>query len=127
MRQHKSRRHQQSARARWRAAEMRADALREAGFEDRRPVIDGRECIDLDLRSAGGRHLRLEPRLGFLAWRCIDVETDTCTKSAALKTLLRWVADDLPMQRAPGACEQPQYWSAQDEADARAAHEGAVC
>lgn len=101
---------------------MRADALREAGFEDRRPVIDARECIELDLRSVGGRHLRLEPRLGFLAWRCIDVQTGEVIKSAALKTLLREIADKLPKQRAPGACETPQYWSARDEADARAAH-----
>ncbi|MGL4648363.1 MAG: hypothetical protein ACRC1H_03050 [Caldilineaceae bacterium] len=106
---------------------MRADALREAGFEDRQPIIDGRECFELDLRSVGGRHLRIEPRLGFLAWRCIDVETGAVIKSAALKTLLRWTADELPMQRAPGACEPPQYWSTRDEADARAAHEGAVC
>jgi hypothetical protein len=127
MRHRKSRRHQLSAFARWRAAERFADAERERGVFDRDPVIDGREPIPMDLRSVGGRNLLLEPRGGYLAWRLIDVETGEVIKRAALKTLLRWIADSLPMQRAPGAEYTTEQFSARDEADAQAAHEGMAC
>lgn len=94
----KSPRHQSAARARWRAAEAHAEAERADGIPDRAGWQDAREPIDLDLCSVGGRAWRLEPRLGYLAWRQIDSATGEVVRCAALKTLLREIADKLPRQ-----------------------------
>lgn len=124
MRRRKSNRHQNAANIRWRTAEHRAAHERTAGIHDRETTSDVRLPIDLDLRSIGGRLWRIEPRLGYLAWRLVDATTGEVAHSAAIKTLLRHLADTLPQQRAPGAmdCGSERY-SARDEADARATAE----
>ena len=99
MQPRKSQRHVNAARARWRAAEMRAARERDDGVPDRAD-IDTRAPISLDLRSAGGPHLILEPRLGYVAWRARDVETGDVIHCAALKELLHRIADELPRMMA---------------------------
>lgn len=116
MRHRKSRRHAHAANCRWR--EWRAAAERDRGIEDRLPVVDTRQPIDLDLRCVGGPRVVLEPRAGYMAWRLRDADTGEVTRCAAIKTLLREIADSLPRQRAPGATYVPESWTAQDEADA---------
>lgn len=96
MQRRKSQRHVNAARARWRAAELRADAEREADIPDREPIIDARQQIDLDLRTWCGPHLRIEPRMGYVSGRAIDMQTGTAIDCAALKTLLHRIADRLP-------------------------------
>ena len=93
-RHNKSRRHQRAANARWRAAEQKAQAERDAGITDRAPMIDTRQPIILDLRSYGGELLQIEPRLGYISCRLIDAG-GTVRDCAALKTLLHRVADSL--------------------------------
>jgi hypothetical protein len=95
MQRRKSPRHQRAARARWRAAEQRADSERDEGLPDREPLTDARQPIELDLRSYGGRRLRIEPRLGYIACRVID-DTGAVVACAALKTALHMIADGLP-------------------------------
>jgi hypothetical protein len=63
---------------------------------DPAPLEDTRQAFEMDLRSAGGRLLRIEPRWGFVAWRAIDAESGEVLRVAALKELLHWVADSLP-------------------------------
>ena len=94
MQKRKSQRHANAARARWRNAEARAQAERDAGIPDREPQTDLRQPITLDLRSYGGKLWRIEPRRGYIACRAID-ETGT-VQCAALKTLLHSLADGLP-------------------------------
>ena len=118
MQRRKSQRHVNAARARWRAAEMRADAEREAGIPDREPIIDARQPVDLDLRTWGGPHLRIEPRLGYVSGRAIDVQTGKPVDCAALKTLLHRIADRLPRMMA--VRELPERITQRDEADATA-------
>ena len=60
MQKRKSQRHVKAATARWRNAEVRAEAEREAGIPDREDFIDRREPFELDLRSAGYARLRAE-------------------------------------------------------------------
>jgi hypothetical protein len=95
MQRRKSKRHQRAARARWRAAEARAQAERDAGIPDREPLTDARQRITLDLRSYGGERLHIEPRMGYIACRLLD-DAGTVKDCAALKTLLHRVADGLP-------------------------------
>ncbi len=57
-----------------------------------------------------------------MAWRLRDADTGAVMRCAAIKTLLREIADSLPRQRAPGAHYVPESWTAQDEADAALAH-----
>jgi hypothetical protein len=83
-------------RQRDRAARDRADWERGQGIPGPAPLEDTRQAFDLDLRGAGGRLLRIEPRLGSVAWRAVDAESDEVLHFAALKQLLHWVADDLP-------------------------------
>lgn len=90
MQRSKSRRHQVAARARW------ANAERAAGIVDREPAFDCRRPIRLDLTSAGGPDLTLEPRLGYVAWRARDAASGEVLRCAALKELLHSIADDLP-------------------------------
>lgn len=99
MRHRKSRRHSDAARirwARWRAAECRAQAERDAGIPDRPPLTDCRDTIVLDLRSYGGKRLRIEPRLGYIACRVFDDETGDLLACCALKTALHDIAAKLP-------------------------------
>lgn len=93
MQRRKSRRHVNAARARWRMAEQRAQAERDAGIEDR-PLTDARQPIPLDLRSAGGSLWVLEPCFGKIAWKATNEEGQQ--ERAALKTLLHRLADQLP-------------------------------
>ena len=58
--------------------------------------LDVRQPFDLLLASAGGKDWRFEPVLGLIAWRQIDIATGRVEARAALKTLLRGVADGLP-------------------------------
>lgn len=94
MQRRKSKRHQLAANARWRAD--RAQAERDAGIPDRPMPTDCREPITLDLRSAGGPLILLEPCLGKIAWKLRD--GDAVKDRAALKTLLHRIADKLPRQ-----------------------------
>lgn len=93
MQRRKSKRHQRAANARWRAD--RAQAERDAGIPDRPMPTDYREPITLDLRSAGGDLLVLEPCFGKIAWRLTG---GSMHDRAALKTLLHRIADSLPRQ-----------------------------
>ncbi len=101
-RRKKSQRHVNAARARWRAAEARAEAEREAGIPDREPIIDNRDPFTLPFKARGWRDVVIEPRLGYLTkWRAVDFKTREVLHSAALKELLHWCADQLPRVRAP--------------------------
>lgn len=90
----KSRRHVAAAKARWRNAEARAQAERDAGIPD--VPLDLRDPITLDLRCAGGSLWTLAPIQGRIAWRAIS--DDGKQERAALKTLLHNLADALPRQ-----------------------------
>jgi hypothetical protein len=97
MQRRKSRRHVNAAKARWRAAEQRADDERAAGIPDR-AFEDLRQPITLELASAGYRNLRIVPRPGYISWRSYDADTDEPIECAALKELLHRIADRLPRQ-----------------------------
>ncbi len=101
MQRRKSRRHQHAAHARWRAAEERAQAERDAGIPDREPVIDARQPFLLPLSHFGYRDLWIEPRVGFVAWRALDAETRELLHCAASKELLRILARETPRLMAP--------------------------
>lgn len=83
-----------SAESRWRCAEWRADAERDAGIPDRIELEDARQPITIDLSSYGGPCLRIEPRRGYIAVRAIDEAGSV--RACALKTLLHDLADSLP-------------------------------
>ena len=100
MQRHKSTRHVNAAKARWRAAESRAQAERDAGIPDAPAIEDCREAFALPLKCAGYRDLRIEPRRGYVAWRAIDAATGDVLHCAALKELLRWVASQVPRMLA---------------------------
>lgn len=107
MQRRKSQRHVHAANARWRAAEARAEAEREAGIHDREPFADVRQPFELDLRTYGGRMLRVEPRLGYIACRAVDAETGEVVAYASPKELLHKIADSLPRMfsaRRDGQC-----------------------
>jgi len=61
---------------------------------------DARVDIALDLSSAGGPRLVLQPRRGYLAYRAVDMDTHEVVACAALKELLHKIADRLPRQMA---------------------------
>jgi hypothetical protein len=103
MQRPKSRRHVKAANARWRAAEARAQAERDAGIPDRDDVPDCRQPFTLDLRSAGGDCWHIEPRRGYVAWRAIDFAGQV-KHCAALKTLLTRIAADLPRMMSARRC-----------------------
>lgn len=92
----KSKRHVKAANMRWRAAEARAAAERDAGIPDRPIVEDTRKSFPLDLGAAGFHDLLIEPRLGYVAWRAVRKDTGQPVHSAALKQLLHWAADQVP-------------------------------
>lgn len=115
MRKPKSARHQRAANARWRAAEQHARECPAVILPD-----DLRQPCLLPLSALGWRDVRLEPRLGYVAWRCVDAETREVLHCAASKELLRWIAGQIP--RALGARNViPQGYTAQDEIDAMSA------
>lgn len=95
MQRRKSKRHVYAANARWRGRSDRADAERQAGIPDRPSWPDERSSIDLDLSSYGGRRLRIEPRIGYIAVRVIDEDTLEVIDCAAIKTALHRIADSL--------------------------------
>ncbi len=99
----KSRRHQLAARARWRAAEARAQAEREAGIHDRQEPSDCRDAVELDLTSYGGARLRIEPRLGYHSCRVVDIDSGRVIACVAMKTALHDIASALPRMLAPRA------------------------
>ena len=89
-----------TAEQRARARERRAAWEREDGIPDREPMTDARQPFTLDLRAAGFHDLRIEPRLGYIAWRAVDVSSGETLHCAALKELLHWIADQLPRMLA---------------------------
>ena len=44
--------------------------------------------------------LMIVPRLGYVSWRAVDVDTGTVLHCAALKELLHWIADRVPRMLA---------------------------
>lgn len=94
MRPRKSVRHQRAANTRWR----RADAERAAGIPDRPEIIEHRQPFYLPFAHLGWRDVRIEPRLGYVAWRCVDADTGDALACKALGELLRWVAAQVPRQ-----------------------------
>lgn len=86
--------------ARSAAAHRRAQAERDAGIPDREPIRDMRQPVELDLRSYGWRHVRIEPRFGYVACRVVDVDTGEVLHCAALKEALHWIADTAPRMLA---------------------------
>jgi hypothetical protein len=92
----KSRRHQIAANVRWRAAEVRADMERAAGIEDRESWPDNRQPFALPFAALGWRDVRIEPRRGYVAWRCVDAESGEVLACKALGELLRWIAAQVP-------------------------------
>lgn len=97
-RRKKSLRHVNAAKARWRRAEQSAQDERDAGIPDRPEDIDRRQPFDLPLASAGYLNLRIEPRLGYVAWRAVDIGTGEVVACAALKALLREIAGRIHRQ-----------------------------
>lgn len=83
----KSTRHQRAAQARWRTEPEPVSRVNEP--------TDTRQPITLDLRSAGGPLVTLEPRIGYIGWRVRD-EAGQVSECAAIKTLLHRIADRLP-------------------------------
>jgi hypothetical protein len=102
MQRPKSRRHQRAAAARWRGD--RAQAERDAGIPDREPLTDCRDPLVLDLSSHGGPRLRIEPRLGYIACRVIDLDAGSVVACCALKTALHRIADALPRTLSARHC-----------------------
>ena len=117
MQRRKSQRHVNAARSRWRKADERADTERASGIPDRGPP-DNRHPVTLSLSALGWRDVRLEPRLGYVAWRCVAVDTGQVLHVAASKELLRWIAGQLPRMLAARNFEG---YSTRDEQDAAGA------
>lgn len=100
MQRRKSQRHVNAARARWRYAEIAAQHERDDGIPDVPMPTDCRQPFDMPLAHVGYRDLRIEPRLGYVAWRAVDTRTGEVVHCAALKELLRLIARDLPKMLA---------------------------
>lgn len=84
-----------AANARWRNAE----ATREDRPERDEPA-DCRRPIDLDLTCVGGQRWQMVPRPGMHSWSLVGADGKVARR-AALKTLLRGLADGLPRMLAP--------------------------
>ena len=97
-----------------------AEDERAAGIPDR-VDSDSRQPFDLLLKSAGLADMLIEPRLGYVAWRAVDIDTGRVLRRAALKELLHWIADVLPRMMSARAVHGLDGFSARDEEDARAA------
>ena len=89
-----------TAQQRARGRARRAQWERDDGIPDRPPMTDARQPFRLELKAAGFHDLRIEPRLGYVAWRAIDAESGDVLHCAALKELLHWIADQLPRMLA---------------------------
>ena len=63
-------------------------------------IEDGRTSFPLLLKDAGFHDMRIEPRIGYVAWRAVDMETGAVLHHAALKELLHWIADRVPRMLA---------------------------
>ena len=100
MQRHKSKRHVNAANARWRAAEVRAQCERDDGIPDRPVQEDCRTPFLLPLAAVGYHDLWIEPRLGFVAWRAVRIDTGEVLHCAALKELIHWIADRVPRMLA---------------------------
>ena len=91
-----SARHVRAAQARW-------------GRTPKREAVEGhddiRQPIPLPLAHVGWRNVTLEPRRGYVSWRCRDDETGEVLRCAALKELLRWVARQVPRMLSIRACD----------------------
>ena len=85
---------------RFRSRERRAQWERDSGIPDREPMTDARQPFALDLKAFGFRSLRIEPRIGYVAWRALDADTGEVLHVAALKELLHWIADKVPRMLA---------------------------
>ena len=96
MQHRKSLRHQHAANARWRMD--RAEHERQQGIPDRPAWTDNRAPFELPFAHLGWRDVRVEPRLGYVAWRCVDVATGDVLACKALGELLRWIAAQVPRQ-----------------------------
>lgn len=102
MQRHKSKRHVRAANARWRAAEERAHAERDAGIPDVPVFDDSRRPFLLPLSYFGFRDLWMEPRIGYIGWRAMDPETREVIYCAASKEMLRWLALKVPKMLGAG-------------------------
>ena len=97
-----------------------AEDERQAGIPDRVDT-DSRQPFDMMLKSAGFHDMRIEPRLGYIAWRAVCIDTGRVLHCAALKELLHWIADVLPRMMGARSVHGLDGFSARDEEDARAA------
>ena len=94
MQRRKSTRHQRAANARWRKAEQeRAD-----GIPDRQALVEHRQPIPLPLAHLGWRDVTLEPRLGYVSWRCRDDASGEVLACHAMGQMMRWIAAQVPRQ-----------------------------
>lgn len=97
--QRRKNRHQIAAHVRWRAAAARAEHERtECGIPDRPTWTDSRQPFALDFAHLGWRDVRLEPRQGYIAWRCVDADSGEVIACKALGEMLRWIAGQVPRQ-----------------------------
>jgi hypothetical protein len=105
--------HQQRSSSRARRAQWERDD----GIPDREPLIDARQPFLLELAACGFHDLRVEPRLGYIAWRAVRIDTGECIRCCALKELLHWIADQIP--RTLGSRNYSSHgYTARDELDA---------
>jgi len=86
MQPRKSHRHQRAANARWRL--RLAEDERAAGIPDRPALVECRQPFTLPFAALGWKDVRIEPRLGYIAWRCVDTETGAVIACKALGELL---------------------------------------
>jgi hypothetical protein len=98
---------------------QQADAARAAGIPDRTDAAP-RLVRVMDYRDIGGPCWRCVPREGYQSYRVHD-HTGTFVMCGPMKSILRAMARALPKPSADDDCNG---FTAQDEADAKAAHEG---
>lgn len=96
MQPRKSHRHQRAANTRWRL--RKADQERDDGTPDRPAIVEYRRPFTLPFAALGWKDVRVEPRLGYIAWRCIDEETEEVLMCCALGEMLREIARRVPRQ-----------------------------
>ena len=68
---------------------------RAEGIPDREPLYDLRDVVPMDLRTHGGRHWQIEPRLGYTSCRVRDLEADQVDYCGTMKQCLRWISGEL--------------------------------
>lgn len=78
-----------------RSAIDRADHERDLGIPDREPIHDDREVITIDLRTHGGKHWQIEPRLGYTSCRVRDMETLAVVYAGTAKQCPRWMSREV--------------------------------